>query len=221
MKKIKQQGEQDMAILFADLSGYTALTETHGPVIAADLIDAYSRLVKESLVGSSKLHQRSGDEMMIVSPSPDDLFKTAVRMIQKSSVENNFLQIHGGMHFGKVLFRGGHYFGAAVNEASRIASVAGKGTFLCSDIIADALHDRGAFKLLSHGRESFKNVSGEKYLFELIVKDKQPYTIDPVCRMLILDQKKAVPLQGHDIFFCSDECLDVYNSSAITGNIAV
>jgi class 3 adenylate cyclase len=220
MKKIKEQAEQNMAILFADLSGYTALTETHGPSIAADVIDAYTRLVKDSLAGSSRLHQRTGDEVMIVSPSADDLFKTAIQIMQKSSSENNFLQLHGGLHYGNVLYRGGHYFGNAVNIASRIATSAAKGTFLCSEAIVNQLNERSSYTLRSQGSQYFKNVSGEKYLFELAVNDKPSYAVDPVCRMLIQDEKKAVSLQEYGIFFCSDQCRDIYHSTNIIRHFA-
>ena len=59
--------EQDIAILIADLSGYTSLTDTHGAVAAADLIDKYVEIVGRSLVGRSEFHQRSGDEVLIAS----------------------------------------------------------------------------------------------------------------------------------------------------------
>ena len=57
--------EQDLAILIADLSGYTALTEVHGAHAAADLIDTYQEIVERSLVGESRLQERVGDEVMI------------------------------------------------------------------------------------------------------------------------------------------------------------
>ena len=63
-----------MAILIADLSGYTALTETHGASAAADIIDKYVEMVKDSLVGDSHFHERAGDEVMIVSSSADQFF---------------------------------------------------------------------------------------------------------------------------------------------------
>ena len=42
--------EENLAILMADLSGYTALTETHGAVSAANLIDRYVEIVEKCLV---------------------------------------------------------------------------------------------------------------------------------------------------------------------------
>ncbi len=62
--------EKNIAILMADLSGYTALTETHGSVAAADLIDKYIGIVENCLVGDSEVHERTGDEIMIVSDFP-------------------------------------------------------------------------------------------------------------------------------------------------------
>src|SRR6266542_6770655 len=87
--------EQNIAILIADLSGYTALTETHGAITAADLIDKYLEIENDSLVGDSVLHQRVGDEVMIVSTAPDHLISTAIMLIQNCSKEHNFLQVHG------------------------------------------------------------------------------------------------------------------------------
>lgn len=72
--------EKDIAILMADLSGYTALTETHGAVSAADLIDRYISIAENCLVGDSQLHQRTGDEIMFVSDSPDFLLATALKL---------------------------------------------------------------------------------------------------------------------------------------------
>ena len=52
--------EQDIAILIADLSGYTALTEIHGSLSAADLIDKYVDIVNASLIGDSRLQEFLG-----------------------------------------------------------------------------------------------------------------------------------------------------------------
>ncbi len=54
-----------------DLSGYIVLTETHGSVAVADLIDKCNSIVENCLVGDSELHERTGDEIMMVPTSPD------------------------------------------------------------------------------------------------------------------------------------------------------
>ena len=53
--------EENVAILMADLSGFTALTETHGAVSAADIIEKYIRIAENCLVGNTIIHERKGD----------------------------------------------------------------------------------------------------------------------------------------------------------------
>ena len=203
--------EKNIAILMADLSGYTALTETHGSVAAADLIDKYIGIVENCLVGDSKLHERTGDEIMIVSASPDFLLATALMIGKNTSNEENFLQVHGGLHYGKVLKRGNSYFGSAINLTSRIAAKANAGTYWCSEDYANALSDKSMFTLTSKGNHLFKNISKEKKVFELCMEDRKTFYIDPVCRMLILDPKSAIPHPNEgDQYFCSPDCLEIY-----------
>jgi class 3 adenylate cyclase/YHS domain-containing protein len=201
--------EQDIAILMADLSGYTALTETHGSSTAADLIDKYLAIIKSSLVGDSHLHERTGDEVMIVSASVDDLVSTALMIIKNTSEENNFLQVHGGLHYGKILKRNNSYFGSTINITSRIVSKANPGTFWCSSEFINALANKPAYTFLPKGNHRLKNISEEIGMFELENKISASFDDDPVCRMLV---KKNAIKHHHErnLFFCSKDCLDIY-----------
>lgn len=205
--------EKNIAILMADLSGYTALTETHGSVAAADLIDKYTGIVENSLVGDSKLHERTGDEIMIVSASPDSLLATALMIGKNTLNEENFLQVHGGLHYGNVLKRANSYFGSAINLTSRIAAKANPGTYWCSEEFVNALSDKSACMLISKGNHLFKNISKEKEVFELCITDRKTFYIDPVCRMLILDPQNAIPHPNEgNKYFCSPDCLEIYTT---------
>ena len=203
--------EKNIAILMADLSGYTALTETHGSAAAADLIDRYIGIVENCLVGDSKLHERTGDEIMVVSDCPDFLLATAIMIGKNTANEENFLQVHGGLHYGKVLKRANSYFGSAINLTSRIAAKANAGTFWCSEEYVSALSGKSVFTLKSKGNHLFKNISKEKEVFELSIENRKAFYIDPVCRMLILDPQNAIlhPNEG-DQYFCSSDCLEIY-----------
>ena len=208
--------EENIAILIADLSGYTALTESHGAATAADMIDKFLDIVEDCLVDDSKLHQRVGDEVMIVSSSPDQLISTASMLIQNCSNEHHFLQVHGGLHYGKVLKRNNHYFGSPVNLASRIANKANKGTFWCSSAFISELSNLTAFAFSSKGKYSFKNVSEEIEVFELMIEKTNAFHIDPVCRMLIHKKETATPHPyEQNTFFCSSDCLDIYIRSKV------
>ena len=203
--------EENIAILMADLSGYTALTETHGAVSAADLIDRYVEIVEGCLVGDCRLKERTGDEVMIVSESPDSLLASAYQIMNATSREDNFLQVHGGLHYGNVLKRRDSYFGSSINLTSRIAAKADPGTFWCSEEFINSLSDKSLVQMHAKGKYSFKNVSGDKEMFEMRSDDKKSFFIDSVCKMLILDTNKAVKHPtSEDTFFCSGDCLDIF-----------
>ena len=204
--------EQNIAILMADLSGYTALTETHGASAAADLVEKYIAIVQKCLVGDSKLHERTGDELMIVSASADNLLATAVMMGNATSGEEHFLQVHGGMHYGPVLQRNNHFFGTTINLTSRIASKASAGKFWCSSAFADMLSPASAYNLISQGNHSFKNIADPTAIFQLDNEPNSRLYTDPVCRMLILDTQKAITHANKPgIYFCSAHCSETYS----------
>lgn len=206
--------EMNVAILMADLSGYTALTETHGPVTAADLIDRYIRIAENCLVGDTRIHERRGDEIMFVSDSPETLLATALMLEANTVYEENFLQVHGGLHFGKVLKRDDSYFGSTINLTARIAAKARPGTFWCSEDFIDSIEDKSVCGFQSKGNHTFKNITGTKEVFELQVERLYSNSIDPICRMLIVDRQKAIyypDSEGH--YFCSSLCADIYREN--------
>ncbi len=209
--------EQNVAILIADLSGYTALTEAHGASEAADLIDIFMEIVNESLMGDSHLHQRTGDEVLLISSSADHIMETAGLLLQKTSGRNNFLQLHGGLHYGRILKRNNDYYGTTINLTARIAANARAGSFCCSAAFKNALAKEHEFNFQSKGNFCFKNISGENEIFELVAGETGSFTIDPVCRMLLNETEKAIrhpDKQG--LFFCSYDCLEIYNRKNIT-----
>jgi class 3 adenylate cyclase/YHS domain-containing protein len=213
--------EQDIAILMADLSGYTALTETHGHFSAADLIDKYINIAENCLVGNTKMHERTGDEIMFISDSPDSLLETALNLEARTVCEENFLLVHGGLHFGKVLKRSGSYFGSTINLVSRIAAKAAPGTFWCSVDFVNAIKDRSVCTFITKGNHLFKNITEEKEVFELGIERIKTSYVDPVCRMVIVNVQNAVydPREG-GIYFCSPKCLEIYRENYRSGQTA-
>ena len=207
--------EENVAILMADLAGYTALTETHGGISAAETVERYLHIVKGSIVGDCRLHEQTGDEVMIVSHSADDLLATADKILRASLFEDNFLPMHGGLHFGKALKRNRQYFGTAVNLAARITSVARAGTLLGTRDFLDALEGKARDQFQSMGKQNFKNLRSPIEVFELAPECSLDHYIDPVCKMLVRQRQNAVvhPCNNH-LHFCNQECLDIYMEAA-------
>jgi class 3 adenylate cyclase/YHS domain-containing protein len=175
------------------------------------MIDTYLGIVKDCLVGDSHLHEQVGDEVMIVSSSADHLLATAQKLIETTSVKNNFLQVHGGLHYGQILKRNNKFFGTTINLAERIAGKARPGTFWCSEEYINALDHKIPFSFQAKGTHHFKNISEAKEVFELTPDSRTPFKIDPVCKMLINEKETAIahPLEKH-LLFCNQTCLGIY-----------
>lgn len=206
--------EQNFAILIADLSGYTALTEVHGSQSAADLIDKYIAIVNQSLSESCFLHERVGDEVMILAENAEDLLITVDELRKKLSKENYFLQIHAGMHFGPLLKRGNGYFGSALNITARIASSSNPGSIKCSGDFLWQLCSVSARKFRYSGKNRFKNVGAEFETYELIEQQPKDIYVDPICRMVVCDDAEAFLFEGEEeLRFCSRECVHEYSET--------
>ena len=203
--------------MMADLSGYTAMTEVHGAHSAVSIIDKYLAIVKKSLVGSSHLHERVGDEMLIVANSAEDLAYTATFLFEHAYEETQFLPLHAGLHYGPIVKKYNDYFGSTINTASRITSVAEKGRIVCSADFINQLPEGHPYVAKSKGVHTFKNLMKPVELFEMsccIEYMSRKYVIDPVCHMLIKSPATALQLlhQEEQHYFCSEHCLEMYKT---------
>ena len=82
------------------------------------------------------------------------------------------------------------------------------GTFWCSGDFIESLIEKSAVSFQPKGKHSFKNVNEEKEMAEIVNPHASSLTIDPVCRMLILDKSLAIQHPKNiELFFCSQACL--------------
>ena len=138
--KSKDDGDEltrvRVAVAFADLAGYTRLTEELGDARAVDTVERFVAAVASSLPSEARVIKTIGDEAMIVSPDVSGLVQWAVRFQQQSRDEDVSARI--GVHCGQALFYEGDYYGREVNLASRVAARAGGGEVVVTAAIADA-----------------------------------------------------------------------------------
>lgn len=210
--------ETPLAILMADLSGYTALTEVHGAEKAADLVERFLGIVNRSLVGDCRLHERVGDQVMIISASPEALAYTATALFERAHDEEGFLPLHAGLHYGPVVQNSAGLFGSAVNTTARIVAAAERGKMLCSNAFLEQLPPDHPFVVSARGPHHFKNLQHPVELYELhccISNLSRQFVTDPVCRMLIARPEKAVQLRAGDTvyYFCSDRCREIWKGN--------
>ena len=95
--------EKELAILMADLTGYTAMTDVHGGASAAKIVGKYMEIVDAALHGSTKVMQRIGDQVVMIAEDSNHLLDTARKLNTLTREEHHFLSIHAGLHYGNIL----------------------------------------------------------------------------------------------------------------------
>lgn len=231
----------EQTFLFADLSGFTALTEAHGDEQAADLAAAFFADAR-SLLPAHEAHEVKtlGDALMIRGDSARSAIELAVRLVREVGARHGFLSVRAGMHTGPAVQRDGDWFGAAVNLAARVSGAASGGEVLLSypTVAAagapdggslGALHGHGSVILRPRGRRQLRNVAEPVELFEAsceLSHEHEALPLDPVCRMAVDPEHEAGRLtyEGVEYHFCSLQCAQVFAQSparyagAVTGN---
>ena len=120
-------GRLRVAIAFADLAGYTRLTEEQGELEAVDAVERFVESVQRSLPDEARVIKTIGDAVMIVGSDPAALTDWAVAF-QELYIGPAPPRI--GIHFGNAIYRDGDYYGRDVNIASRIATRSAGGEVL-------------------------------------------------------------------------------------------
>jgi adenylate cyclase len=120
-------GRMRVAIAFADLAGYTRLTEEEGELTAVDAVERFVEAVELTLPDEARVIKTIGDEAMIVGSDPAALTDWAVGF-QRLQIERPRPRI--AIHYGVALYRDGDYYGREVNIASRVAARSAGGEVL-------------------------------------------------------------------------------------------
>jgi adenylate cyclase len=123
----EELGRLRVAIVFADLAGYTRLTEEEGELQAVDAVERFVEAVEVTLPDEARIIKTIGDEVMVVGADPAALTDWAVGF-QRLQSERPLPRI--GIHYGVALYRDGDYYGRDVNIASRVAARSAGGEVL-------------------------------------------------------------------------------------------
>jgi adenylate cyclase len=128
--------------VFADLVGYTALTEEHGDETAARVAREFRRTV----TGISRAHgawqvKSMGDGAMIWAPDAGRAVELAARVVEEVGARPDLLPVRVGVHTGRAVMRGGDWYGSSVNLAARLAREADPNEALISWTTRRAVRD--------------------------------------------------------------------------------
>ena len=154
---------------FADLSGFTALTQALTPAQLSELLNEFAGTVSDVVhADGGRVVKFIGDEVMWVSSAPERLARVAVDLVEHPKAREEGLQVRAGLAFGTVVAINGDYFGNPVNLAARLVAAAAPGQILATSELRDKLPDWPA---MAHGPLALKGFEDPVTAFDLRVRD--------------------------------------------------
>ncbi len=135
----EELGRLRIGIAFADLAGYTRLTEEAGEEEAVDVVERFVESVELTLPDDARVIKTIGDEVMVVGADPSALVDWAVGFQELNAGRRPLPRI--GIHCGEALYRDGDYYGRSVNLASRVGARAAGGEVLVTHEVVTAAGD--------------------------------------------------------------------------------
>jgi adenylate cyclase len=203
--------EGHATFVFADIAGYTALTEAHGDVDAAELAGTFGRSISEAAAArGGEVIKTIGDAVMVRHTDPSEAVALGLAAAHQVLAGHGFPAVRVGMHHGPAVERGGDWFGATVNLAARVAALAAGGEVLVTEAVRSGAGELEGVEFESRGEHRVRNVTLPVPLFAAVPgeRSREPHHLDPVCHMLVAEGREAGSLR-HDgtlYHFCSLEC---------------
>ena len=127
-------GRLRVAIAFADLAGYTRLTEEQGEEEAVGAVERFVEAVEHTLPDDARVIKTIGDEVMVVGSDAAGLVDWAVgfQLLHRARPLPRI-----GIHYGETLYRDGDYYGREVNLAARVAARSAGGEVVVTRPLVD------------------------------------------------------------------------------------
>jgi adenylate cyclase len=134
-----------MAVGFADMVGFTMLSQHLGDEELAAVVARFEDLAHDTVVAlGGRVVKMIGDEVMFVVPTAEGAAQIGLSLAEAYADDDLLSDVRVALALGPVLVKDGDYYGPVVNLASRLVNVAHPGTVLVSDGFRDALADEGA-----------------------------------------------------------------------------
>jgi len=146
-----------VAIMFADMTGYTAMMQEDEAKTKA-LRNRQQQTLENLIPGhNGTIVQLFGDGTLSIFDSAIDAVKCAIE-IQKELQKEPKVKLRIGIHSGDVVYDTKGLYGDCVNLASRIESISVPGGVLISDKVFDEVKNKSEIKTIALGKVNLKNV---------------------------------------------------------------
>ncbi|OBI56846.1 adenylate/guanylate cyclase domain-containing protein [Mycobacterium sp. E787] len=150
---------------FADLSSFTALTQSLTPAQLSELLTEFGGTVADVVhADGGRVVKFIGDAVMWVCSAPERLAQAAVDLVDHPRALEAGLDVRAGLAYGEVLAINGDYFGLPVNLAARLVAVAAPRQILAA---AELHRQLPGWPAVPHGPLTLKGFEAPVTAFDL------------------------------------------------------
>ena len=163
-----------LAVGFADLVGFTALSQQLSEEALADVVSRFEELAYDRVAAAGgRVVKMIGDEVMFVSIDARDAVEIGLSIAEASTEDEQLSEVRVGVACGPMLALEGDYYGPVVNLASRMVNIARPGSVLVSSDVRDAVAGDGRFALRAVRSRYLKDL-GRVPLWAVVRADAEP-----------------------------------------------
>ena len=180
--------KQSKAILFADISGSSALYKSSGNQCAKEMVDyLLDSLTSLVIDNHGQIIKNIGDEIMTCFDNCPDCIKTAIEMQLKfcDLIPQQGLALSIGIGFGEVITDKKDLFGEAVNDAAHLTHVAKGGQILLTESVYKELDEITKVNANEFDRVIIKGAQHESLIYRYFWQNKQ--VADSETRMMSVE----------------------------------
>jgi class 3 adenylate cyclase len=163
-----------VTILFSDIEGSTAMTESLGDQRWLQVLREHNAIVREQIAAHGGFEVKSqGDGFMLAFQSARRGLRCAIAIQRAFRAYNEQhaaapLSVRIGLHAGEVIKEADDFFGKNVILASRIAAQAKGGEILVSSLVKDLTQSAGDLRFDAERQTELKGLSGTYMLHPVI-----------------------------------------------------
>ncbi len=129
-----------LVVGFADLVGFTALSQQIGPHELAEVVERFETLAYDTIGGlGGRVVKMIGDEVMFAVPHERPAAEIALRLAEGYAADDDLSDVRVALAAGPVLQREADLFGPVVNLAARVVGLAFPASVVCTAEVRDAL----------------------------------------------------------------------------------
>jgi adenylate cyclase len=159
------------AVAFADLTGYTSLTEVAGDEVAARVSLTLAQLVSELAAHHrGQVVKMLGDGVHFHFRDPADAVRASLDLVRRVR-PIGLPPAHIGVNAGPMIHDEGDYFGRTVNLAARIAAQAGPDQVFVGQEVVRAVTPKG-FAFVDVGEFGLKGIAEPVRIYEVVGEDR-------------------------------------------------